>query len=118
MAKATKLTKARAIRVAEWAQGFLRLQGWKVRFLYGNASPPWGDVPADRTGETELDVLYKTANIWVRSGPDALRTIMHEVLELAFADAGYKHGDRDAKHALIYALESAMVAAYLRKAKP
>ena len=118
MANRAAITKAKATRAAEWAQSVLLLQDWNVSFFYSEESPPWGTVPDTRTGETELDRRYKAANIWVRRGPDALRTIMHEMLEVAFADVGHRHGDKDAKHALIYTLESVMAAAYLGKAKP
>ena len=112
------MTEKQAFRAAQWAQRMLRLGDWQLRLLFSEDAPEeFGSVLTD-AGACLCDVNRKTAAIWAIPDADSLDTIMHEVLEVAYADAGIKHRQTDGKHSLLYTLAAMMAKAYQAKVKP
>ena len=97
----TVLTKAQVGRVLKWAQQTLGLDEYDIRLDYAVERPDWaGDVGAGIVGCVATRVEWADAVVWVAKVADdedggPVHTALHELLHIAFEDAGIDADSRN-----------------------
>ena len=113
-------------KAVEWFQAALGVEDWGVKLSVCDDPPDFaGDnLESGCCGVCQSDRDAKIARIWVsparckRNDFEVLDVLMHELLHMAFTDAGMDSDDKPPFHAVVNRLEAVLAAAYkARKAK-